>query len=249
MLLTREEIFRGVFQAIVVVVSILLAFGIDTWWTELEEKEEALALLSTFQVELAASIRLQEEELIFRIAKQQSAQRILAASTGDVELKSGEIDALINDVTHWGTQANVVGALSSLIDSGKLAWIDSTGLRAKLAQWPEKTALLDEIVRQDRDRLERVFYPYLMSRASFPKISNAWRGRPGDTEKTVYALEGGLLPDAIDTDHSTLLSQREFLSIVTMIFWDQADAILSGKEWLEEARQLSGEIQTNLAQR
>ena len=245
--ISSNDILRGVFQAIIVIVSILMAFGIDTWWTELEEEEEALALLHAFKIELEANIQLQEEEIRFRQAKLASARRILSASSGVIRLEPGEIDSLINDVTHWGSQAKVVGALSALIDSGKLAWIDSTDLRAQLAQWPDKTADLDEIVRQDRERLEQFFYPYLATRASFPKISNAWRGRPGDSDKTIYALDKKMLPDPIPANHMALLDEREFIAIVTMISWDQGDAMLFGEAWLADAREFHRQIDTYLA--
>lgn len=248
MFLSRQDILRGAFQSIVVIISILLAFGIDAWWAELEEEEEALALLAAFQVELRANIELQEQEVIFRQAKLASARRMLAASTGEVDLKPGEIDSLINDVTHWGEQSNAVGALTALIDSGKLAWIDSTELSAQLAQWPDKTADLDEIVRQDRERLEQFFYPFLTTRASFPKISNAWRGRPGDRDGTIYALDKDLIPDAIPVDHTELLREREFLSLLTMIVWDQGDALLFGQEWVADAQAFHNQIEVFLAE-
>ena len=64
-------------QGMAVLMSILLAFGIDAWWTEKQETQEVYGLLNVFNLELADNIVLVEEQQKFRNAKLQSAQTLL----------------------------------------------------------------------------------------------------------------------------------------------------------------------------
>ncbi len=236
-------------EGVVVVVSILIAFSIDTWWTESEEEEEANILLEALVLELSQAISQVEQEVAFRKAKLESASRMLQASTAEVELESGEMDALLNDVTHWGTSSVATGALNALVDSGKLAWLDSLELQTALASWPEKFVVFQAIEKQDQQRLEDQLLPYLAEKASLPKISNAWRGRPGDVNRSVYAPEGQRISDPFPVDHEQLLQDPYFVSLLTMIVWDQGDALAYGREWLHEAEALKNKIDLYLTSR
>ena len=238
-----QHFVRSFLQGIILVASILLAFAIDAWWNELEEEEEARALLQAFRIELSENMQRMDEEIAFRQAKRASVERMLLASIGEVTLQDGEMDSLINDITHWGETNFETGALSALVDSGKLAWVDSLELRAALASWPQRVEDYVGIEEQDHRRIETYLFPYLTSRASFPKISNAWRGRPGDTTGTIYVPDNkGLMPDPYPRNHNLLLQESEFISIITMVMWDQSDGLFMAKAWVEQANALDTQI-------
>jgi len=135
--------FRVFAEGVVIVASILLAFGIDAWWDQRQEDDRIQATLSSVAAEIAAN----ESELRRAIdGNEESMQRLLAfllATPEEVgQSPTYELRAITASVVRGFGFDPGGGALDNLLTSGDLALISDPDLRAALVRWRQ---LPDEI--------------------------------------------------------------------------------------------------------
>jgi len=136
-------------EAAVIVASILLAFAIDAWWDErqerIEETDILLGLKSEFSryrddlersIEYHANVRLLTEELMAATRRGSWSSETLSVDYALITLS----DPMSHD---YGG-----GVLDALISAGRLEIISDSDLRIRLASWSE---VFDE-VRDDEIR-------------------------------------------------------------------------------------------------
>lgn len=126
---------RIVGDVIVVVVGILIAFTLDSWWTgrAAAQREEGhlRALRSDFEmnVERLTQAALDEEEI------SESSLRLLRLARAEAPLAPDTVRALLYRVFSSGRFSPVMGAYEALVNSGGLMQITDDTLRAALAQF------------------------------------------------------------------------------------------------------------------
>ena len=217
-------------QAVAIVVSILLAFLIQAWWVESQEERDVDELLEVFAAELAENMAEIEKEVSFRQAKSDAAWAILRLVSNDEmkEVDSQELDELINDLGWWGVTDFATGALDSLIEGGKLSWIESIKLRTEVASWPDELQRVNRRELQDYDSYQTKLLPFLLDHTNLPQISDAGDGKPG----TGGIAHDYKLPEIEKKDHRSLLKDQKFIALVTVVIWDQEDALVAFNRFL-----------------
>ena len=137
---------KTVIEGLVIVVSILIAFGLDAYWAaQLQRQEEGVllrALLHEFEVNDSVRIvdRGEHLEVIY------AAQGLLNAA-GDLQAGrnvSADLDSLLDRFLGVRTHSPSTGAIRALIDGGRLDLIRSDSLCLALAGWPDLMADLYE---------------------------------------------------------------------------------------------------------
>jgi len=125
-------------EAAAIVASILLAFAIDAWWDERNERvEEAEVLLglksefSRYRDEMSESVD------IFANNRALTAELIIATRRGSWDSETLDIDAAINTITDPKSHDFGGGVLDALINSGRLEIISDYDLRVRLANWSQ----------------------------------------------------------------------------------------------------------------
>ncbi len=121
-------------EGVVIVGSILLAFGIQAWWDDQQLGREIRQELLNVQLELDTNVGLAEFQIDIM-------ERSIAASQSLVAtMESAVAEATINtaDTLVWLASATAsfdasLGALDALIASGRLAAIDDAEMRLRLA--------------------------------------------------------------------------------------------------------------------
>jgi len=125
-------------EAVVIVTSILLAFAIDAWWDERQERIEEVEILLglqsefsryqddlSFSIEYYANIRLLTEGLM------------AATRSGSWESETLSIDHALVTLSDPTSHDFGGGVLDALISAGRLEIISDNDLRVKLASWSE----------------------------------------------------------------------------------------------------------------
>jgi len=222
-------------QGIAIVAGILLAFGIEAWWNELEDREEEERILTALSNELRANIKTLDGELTFHSAVRDSAQRLLQASSGAIQLPPDEIDRHVGSLLWWSKSNIASTVLTGIVDSGKLSLIEDTDLQSRIASLSVYYGNLDDMGNQLYDTFKAILMPYLHKHSLVPQLSNAQLSSPGTG---IYAQPR--LPVSIKRDHSDLLSDQEFVGVTTNVFWDHNDALTAvtrSKSYLESLAQ------------
>jgi len=216
-------------EAAAIVVSILLAFAIDAWWDDrqerIEEREVLLGLKSEFsryRDDLAISIDIQADVLL------STSDLVVATRRGFWKSEAHSFDAALVNLSDPKSHDFGGGVLDALISSGRLEIISDNELRMKLATWSE---VFNEIRDDEIRNLEFIsnhVYPYML-RWHIPhsrgiEICCSWTKWPLPTRSVTDD------PDAL----SRLLTDPEFETLVELRFTDFSHLALEYENGIKE---------------
>ena len=208
-----------------IVVSILLAFAIEAWWADRQVRLEEGVALNQLQVEFETNAGLLRE-------KRQTQQYIYDAARYLLELTADEngsnmdiprVADSVMAISEVRTFDAEVGALSSLINSGKLGILQSNELRSALAAWPALISDLSEDEMGTWNYADTSILPYIDNRSSVRSLMAL---------SPVYSewLDPGHGSNSVDID--ALIRDREFENLVVERLKFQA-IIVAGYDNLE----------------
>lgn len=162
--MTNEVInWRRVFlEAVVIVGSILVAFGIDAGWSERQERAAERAAIGQLSADFAVNAaRLDTIRAIHEAALAASYQILaLAGLGGDAEGTRVTGELVRNAFRVW-TYDPVLGGINSLIQSGNLGILRNDALRVAIAGWPDLVQDLKEEEERERVTVFERLAPYL----------------------------------------------------------------------------------------
>jgi len=146
-----------------IVVSILLAFSIEAWWEDYQDRSEEQGILLSLKSEFEQNLAFIEREISYRNAVIQSILKIFDASVGQSSIQPEVLDELIGDVTWWQNIPYSRGAIDGVLQSGSLSLIENEGLRGILASMPSRYDATTRSELDDRDFTVNAVIPFLKS--------------------------------------------------------------------------------------
>lgn len=210
-------------EGVAIVVSILLAFGIEAWWSNREFRLTVQENLIALTNEINSNLREIDHELTFRLAVNASIENLSAPNANVDTLSPEEVDRLIGDLFWTGQCQCSIGALESILQSSVFIGVGSAQLRGLLAGL---AALYDDFAQaelRNADFTENRLYDFINANGSYNQITNLMgSGRPGTGEapfENHYRV-------SVPRDHSTLLESEQFLGLLTMAHAFQGDVVL-----------------------
>lgn len=124
-------------EGLVVVLSILLAFGIDAWWDDRSAQQVTRESLAAVREELLGNLELLEEQTVYCARVQEATAGLLSLMGPSPELiPSDSLANLVGGTLNGrvGTRLNTT-ALEAMVTQGHIALIESVRLRQDLAHW------------------------------------------------------------------------------------------------------------------
>ncbi len=159
----------------VIVASILLAFGIQAWWEESQERAEERDALERLDAEFLEVDSVLVEWRANHAAVVDACD-VLLAHTGPAgsaaALSDDSLAFLIGEVRLGWTIDPPLATLSALESSGQIAALRNQDVLTQLASW---RALMDDLQDDEeglRESVDRHLNPYLYSHAALRTISN-----------------------------------------------------------------------------
>ena len=143
-------------EAIVIVASILVAFGLDAWWDDLVERRQERELLVTLQQEFEGTLAASRQ-----VARRHEAA--LDATTMIISevrraMQSGQAiqvpDTMLFRFMYSATMNQSTGALDAVLRGGQVGLIESPNLRAALTSWPGD---FDDMMADEADAARHMF--------------------------------------------------------------------------------------------
>jgi len=213
-------------EGVVIVGSILLAFGLQAWWDGVQEREQERDALERLDVEFAAVDSVLVEWQANHHGVGEASEELLAHTGpgGSDALSRDSIAALIWTMTAVWTLDPPRATLSSLESSGRLGTLLSQDLLAQLASWQ---ALLADLQGDEESVAKRVhddLYPYLNSHVAWRTIISS--------DKGLYAVDPSSFPNGFvevlaSREFENLLSQRRIDMLNTVGNYDAVRASLA----------------------
>ena len=157
-----RELPRWLIESAVIVVSILLAFGIDAWWDERQDRREEAEILAGLEREFtdyhARLVAAIDRHTIMMTAMSELLRAMESGAWQSAELTLDEAisRSLFPPTTELGG-----GVRDALVQAGRLELISDRALREKLARW---TGIYLEVLDDEiysRDMVFNDHLPYL----------------------------------------------------------------------------------------
>jgi len=181
---SRATLVRYLIEGVLIVASILLAFGIQAWWDERGDREIEHSLLVELQAEFEANrASLQSTADAYRRTRE-AAEALTAIGSSDSRPNADSLAALFGTASspaHWEAAS---GALATAVNSGRITLIQNPQLRRRLVAWDGVTSDLYADEASRIDVVQRVVRPTLAK----------------------FGIGGGAAPD---TDFASALASRE----------------------------------------
>lgn len=163
-------------EIVIVVVGILIAFGLDSWWDSSKQLIWERSQLELLRDEARSNIEHIESVIEQHEGTANDVEVILTFATRE---QSGEVinmkNRVITSLIKWRTSELSMGALDALLASGELGEISSSELRTSLTAW--RSMALDA---QEKENLARDFVEYVITAALSDEgyIAPAYAARP-----------------------------------------------------------------------
>lgn len=202
-------------EGVVIVGSILLAFGLQAWWEGKEEAKNERQQIAALAADFSQNIDLLtvRQARIDRSARLLTHLRDMLRASPDGS-RITVPDSLLNELRYVGTIDPVRGTLDAMIGSGRLDQLSDSALRSALTDWQR----LVSDVRTDQvvglEYLARELIPFLATQGDLSHTLDL-TATPSETTITVNAgwitmLAGKLLTDQwVSNDIAPLVERTQ----------------------------------------
>lgn len=169
---------RVVVEGLLIVVSILLAFGIQAWWDGRSQAERRSALLEGLAADFAeAEADLDRAMIRHREVVEHTARwLVMSRTTAPSPSLAAVADTLVSEMLWSTTFGPPMGSVESLLAGGDMGLLESPALAKELTSWVARVQRLNQMERAGAGQLEREIIPYLL-RAGIPFADLAWTRR------------------------------------------------------------------------
>jgi hypothetical protein len=151
---------RALIEGMVIVGSILLAFGIDAGWDARDEASRRSAVIEGLRSDFATARADLDRVTAFHLEGRQAAEALMRIGAGGRPLSedlSSRVDSLFGGLAGTASFDPPLGTLEALINSGDLDLLDDPGLAVELTRFQGEVVDLDREQRFARENLIRLF--------------------------------------------------------------------------------------------
>ena len=210
----RQSFSWLVLEGTAIVLSILLAFWIDAWWSDRQDREVERLILTSLLDDFRDKKELVEELRPYIGGILTSTKELLYASAeADRDLSSESIDHLIADIW-WNNNTAIWSAplLNSLVSGDDLTFVSNAQLRNGFIEWSNRFSWIQEFVAREVDFYDNRLMLFMELNVSMPQILNIIDHAPGDPE-LIYDY-GENFSIKVRVDHTKLLSSQQFQGLL-----------------------------------
>ena len=195
---------RYIYDSLVIIGSILIAFTIDAWWSNKSNLQQKEALLVNLKQDFEGS-REQLEELKlnhYKIEKNLETLLVWSEQESLSEENIIKFDSVLGAIWWRQVYDPQMGTLESIINTGRFDIIGNNELLSQLTKWVSLIKNLNEVETSKVEHFYNFIYPYLSSRTS---LKNMDKGVP---RKVVWIHQS--------TDTYKLLKEEKFQNLLYM---------------------------------
>lgn len=217
----KASVRRFLLEGIVIVVSILAAFGIQAWWDNHLERQEEQRVLGALLEEAKDNRAELDHMTSYHRAALENVTALLEIGTNHpFAVAADSIDRLLGNASGWQIPAYSRSALDLTLLGGKLPLVENTSLARQITTWQRSLEFILDFESDHSRFMREVWTPFLRSHASVPQLGNAQTTILGTGEP--YNSD---TPVAFSIQHASLLRLREFHNILQEKKWVHEDML------------------------
>jgi len=204
---------RIVAEGVVIVTSILLAFGIDAWWEGRQERSQERVALAALRLEFRENIARFTRAHDYHVAsagRLAALEDLLTASRDGVTVQVP--DSLLRPLVSFRTPDPAMGTLNTLLASGRIELVRDPALQQALAGWPAEVEDASEDERMIRDF---IFERLIAGLADDVDLSPVMRAEAAEVASDPSV--SGSSPLKVDGGTRALIGQRALLGRLVVL--------------------------------
>ncbi len=154
---------RVVAEGLLIVLSILLAFGIEAWWSERGERHAAVEALQGVRDDFVENLERLASAKSEHVEIRDASVRLLAMTGPDADLTVSDLvmDTLVMALIGGPKVFPVTATYDALIASGRIELLESPALRRELARWSTAIADLRGEEQEAFNQMDQRLLPFL----------------------------------------------------------------------------------------
>ena len=154
---------RLVAEGLLIVFSILLAFGIEAWWSQRGERQAEAEALQGLRDDFVETHRRLASAMSEHVAVRDASVRLLAMTAPDASQTVSDLvmDTLVMALIAGPKVLPVTATYDALIASGRIEILENSTLRRELARWSTAVVDLREEERDAFRQMDQRLLPYL----------------------------------------------------------------------------------------
>lgn len=130
---------RVLVEGVVIVASILLAFGIDAWWDRYQQRGEEQELLAGLESDFVSTLAQLDRVINRHQLFAERAARLESMSDAEVRaIPADSAEAYVRAVSQYMTFEAQGGTLGGLVSAGQLGLLQDSELRGLLTAWLQR---------------------------------------------------------------------------------------------------------------
>lgn len=228
---------RALVEGVVIVGSILLAFGVDAWWDGVQDRSEEALILRALETEFAENLDAFRaiHGVHLKSASELEYLIDLMSSKSDGEIIQ-VADTLLRPLISFRTADPATGTLNTLLASGRIDLIQNQALQQALAGWPAALEDTAEDERLVRDVVHGQLINGLMGDVELAGLLATWTSltAAGQTQRDELRPSPASYPVTVTRSSRTLVGQRYHLG--SLVVRASQDRIQAGERILEMIR-------------
>ncbi len=220
-------------EAAAIVASILLAFAIDAWWQDQQQRDEQRLILQSILDEFEDIRGNARTDLESTIEMRKSVLTLLQHMSRANNKSVENIDSLLADTTWINTPSSYSApVLQSAVSGGYLSIISNPELRLELGTWSVRFSDIELIVIRDSNMVFERLLPFYGQQGSLLQIISSVTCKPGAPEFCTSVLIE--IPEDERMNHENLFANRKFQGVLAERMMTLSDTIDFGLAGLDE---------------
>ncbi len=175
-------------EIIIVVVGILMAFSIDSWWQGVEDQQTEQTLLRSLAIEFESNQQQLESKIQIYRLRATAAETLLNLHSRSSSVSPEAVEEHWKWITRGGSYDPSTGVLDAAISSGDITVLQDLDLQVSLAEWPAKVQnfrFVEDIVS---NLIINQLIPWMRTATALPNNSFGELGLPDSRSETDYQL-------------------------------------------------------------
>jgi len=159
---------RFIYEALVIISSILIAFAIDAWWSNKSDQTQRKSLLIALNEDFENSKKQLNEIKNTHYQTESNLEKLIIWSDLDILPKDYRIkfDSTLGTIFWREVYDPPMGTVESIISSGRFDLIKNQILLSELTKWRALIENLNQIESSKVEHFYNFLYPYLSSKVS-----------------------------------------------------------------------------------
>ncbi len=232
-------------ELVIVVGGILIALGIDSWWSERNARELEGAFLAQLVVDLQQAEDQLAEEVVGSEQATQAVVDLIAVARGDRSAEYDSIAAWVTLAGWWGELQAPLSTAQALASSENLFVVQNPAVRSgivrlldRLRYIEARILLMEERIFDNYGIVNRLIDPVARGQAMYVGVSGA--GLEGFAEN-----QDGTGQERVSWD--ALFNDPEFQERFTDLFWAHENLRAHHQSMLDAARLLREQLEKEIS--